>query len=210
MPGAADRGSSQHLPSAERNTWVARARHACGVCCARRGRTSQAAVEVSARADKVTASAPLLQRATQGAVSAKPRRLAAGVRGQTSCRQAGAGADSPGSRRDSVALVMLVAGRGRCQRARSARHRHACGRGLEGDAGGGQSRAVPGEVVRRSRAQQAARVRGGRRAEGRARRTSGTCAFKAWTRDRLKWERCSRDGRMRLIIASYYGFTCMR
>ena len=88
--------------------------------------------------------------------------------------------------RISVALVMLVAGRGRCQRARSARHRHACGRGLEGDAGGGQSRAVLGEVVRRSRAQQAARVRGGRRAEGRARRTSGLRRFEALTRDRLR------------------------
>ena len=36
-----------------------------------------------------------------------------------------------------------------------------------GDAGGGQARAVQGEVVRRSQGQRAARVRGGRRAEGR-------------------------------------------
>ena len=44
----------------------------------------------------------------------------AGSRGQISRRQAGAGGDSPAIRRDSVALVMLVAGRGRCRRARSA------------------------------------------------------------------------------------------
>ena len=41
-----------------------------------------------------------------------------------------------------------------------------------GDAGGGQARTVQGEVVRRSQGQRAARVRGGRRAEGRVWRTS--------------------------------------
>ena len=48
-------------------------------------------------------------------------RRAAVSRGQTARRQAGAGAESPCIRRESVALVMLVAGRCRCQRARSAR-----------------------------------------------------------------------------------------
>ena len=46
---------------------------------------------------------------------------AAGSRGQTSRRQAGAGGNSPAIRRDSGALVMLDAGRGRCRRAHSAR-----------------------------------------------------------------------------------------
>ena len=45
----------------------------------------------------------------------------AGSRGEESCRQAGAGAEAPAIRRESVALVMFVAGRGRCQRERSAR-----------------------------------------------------------------------------------------
>ena len=48
-------------------------------------------------------------------------RRAAVSRGQTARRKAGAGAESPCIRRESVALVMLVAGRCRCQRARSAR-----------------------------------------------------------------------------------------
>ena len=48
-------------------------------------------------------------------------RRAAVSRGQITRRQAGAGAESPSIRRESVALVVLVAGRCRCQRKRSAR-----------------------------------------------------------------------------------------
>ena len=77
----------------------------------------------------------------------------------------------------------------------------------EGDASGGQARAVQGEVVRRSQWQRAARVRGGRRAEGRAWRTSGLSAFKAWTRDRLNVRALQPDeGKNRLsaeVLAKY-------
>ena len=204
--GAGERGAGEHdadevgggdeprggrtTAPAERGAeraWEACAGHASGTGgrCGRTPRTMETTATTTVAAVEATETQPAAPGTAQVSCQAREGQHVAGSRGQTSRRQAGAGADSPGSRRDSVALVMLVAGRGRCQRARSARHRHACGRGLEGDAGGDQSRAVPGEVVRRSRAQQAARVRGGRRAEGRARRTSGTCAFKAWTRDRL-------------------------
>jgi hypothetical protein len=58
------------------------------------------------------------------------------------------------------------------QSARSARAIVEVAVPVGGHAGGGQARAVPGEVVRRSRGQRAARVKSGRRAGGRAERTS--------------------------------------
>ena len=54
-----------------------------------------------------------------------------------------------------------------------------------GDAGGGQARAVQGEVVRRSQGQWAARVRGGRRAEAGHDAPPALRRFEALTRDRL-------------------------
>ena len=76
-------------------------------------------------------------------------RRAAVSRGQTARRQAGAGAESPCIRRESVALVMLVAG----IVAASARAQHEDDVGAampaDGDTGGRQTRTVQGGVMRR-------------------------------------------------------------
>ena len=94
---------------------------------------------------------------------------AAGSRGQTPCRQAGAYRDSPAIRRDSVASVMWS--RKEVTDSVSAQlvdDDVDLAMPANGDAGGGQARAVPNGVVRQSRGQRAARVRGRRRHRGRA------------------------------------------
>ena len=53
------------------------------------------------------------------------------------------------------------------------------------DSGGGQARTVQGEVVRRSRGQRAARVRGGRRTGGRA-GASGVWTWALWALGHLR------------------------
>ena len=51
-----------------------------------------------------------------------------------------------------------------------------------------------GRRLRSHRSHRAARVRGGRRAGGRAGRTSWSCAVQAWTRDRLNVRALQPDG----------------
>ena len=78
-----------------------------------------------------------------------------------------AGANVPANSRRTVVLVMFVAGRGRCSAIAQLVDDVDVAMPAGGYAGGGEAHTVPGEVVRRSRGQRAARARGGRRAEGR-------------------------------------------
>ena len=91
------------------------------------GSTAAVSVGAAETTNEAAEAATITQPAERGTGArfstglARKGQRAAGSCVQTPRRQAGAGAESPAFRRESVALVMLVAGRCRCQRARSAR-----------------------------------------------------------------------------------------
>ena len=111
-------------------------------------------------------------RGTQARVSNCQAGARGRLAGQTLRWQAGQARISPADSRGSVVLVMLVARGARFEALARLADVVEVAVPVAGHAGGNRARAVPGEVVRRSQGQRAARVRGGRRAEGRVWRTS--------------------------------------